>query len=113
MSKLRLTFACWSYDRTRGLIDGSGQPDGIDLLAVDWFARAADPLTDVQAEYGFTGPGAKSLEAKVAGSAGPFQPGGITPDQLGWGQDMAVAEGRPYESHGAALSEEEIPPVEG
>ena len=53
------------------------ETDGIDLLAEDWFARAADPLTEVQAEYGFTGPGAKSLEAKVAGSAGPFQPGGI------------------------------------
>ena len=31
MSKLRLTFACWSYDRTRALVDGSIEPDGIDL----------------------------------------------------------------------------------
>ena len=31
MSKLRLTLACWNYDRTRGLADGSVQPDGIDL----------------------------------------------------------------------------------
>ena len=31
MSKLRLTLACWDYDRTRALVDGSVQPDGIDL----------------------------------------------------------------------------------
>ena len=31
MSKLRLSFACWNYDRTRALLDGSVQPDGIDL----------------------------------------------------------------------------------
>ena len=31
MSKLRLTLACWDYDRTRALADGSVQPEGIDL----------------------------------------------------------------------------------
>ena len=31
MSKLKLTFGCWNYDRTRALMDGSIQPDGIDL----------------------------------------------------------------------------------
>ena len=31
MSKLRLSLACWDYDRTRALMDGSAQPDGIDL----------------------------------------------------------------------------------
>jgi len=31
MSKLRLTLGCWDYDRTRALMDGSVQPDGIDL----------------------------------------------------------------------------------
>jgi 4,5-dihydroxyphthalate decarboxylase len=31
MSKLRLTLACWDYDRTRPLADGSVQPDGIEL----------------------------------------------------------------------------------
>jgi 4,5-dihydroxyphthalate decarboxylase len=31
LSKLRLTFGCWNYDRTRALMDGSVQPDGIDL----------------------------------------------------------------------------------
>ena len=32
MKKLRLTFACWDYDRTRALADGRVQPDGIDLV---------------------------------------------------------------------------------
>ena len=31
MSKLKLSFACWNYDRTRALMDGSVHPDGIDL----------------------------------------------------------------------------------
>jgi 4,5-dihydroxyphthalate decarboxylase len=31
MAKLRLTLACWEYDRTRALVDGSVAPDGIDL----------------------------------------------------------------------------------
>jgi len=31
MSQLRLTLACWDYDRTRALADGSVTPDGIDL----------------------------------------------------------------------------------
>ena len=77
--------------------------NGIDLLGVDWFARADDDLDALRMEYGFTGPGKKSLEAKVAGSAGPFEPGGITPAQVGWGTDMAAAEGRPYESFGVSL----------
>lgn len=31
MSKLKLTLACWDYDRTRALADGRVQVDGIDL----------------------------------------------------------------------------------
>jgi 4,5-dihydroxyphthalate decarboxylase len=31
MSLLRLTLACWDYDRTRALADGSVRPDGIEL----------------------------------------------------------------------------------
>ena len=29
--KLRLTFACWDYERTRALADGTVRPEGIDL----------------------------------------------------------------------------------
>src|SRR5690348_618913 len=31
MDNLRLTLACWDYDRTRPLIDGRIRPEGIDL----------------------------------------------------------------------------------
>ncbi len=31
MKKLRLTLACWDYDRTRALIDGTVRADGIEL----------------------------------------------------------------------------------
>ena len=34
MARLALTLACGEYDLTRGLIDGSVQPQGIDLLAL-------------------------------------------------------------------------------
>ena len=35
MSKLRVTLACWNYDRTRALADGSVKADGIDLNYLD------------------------------------------------------------------------------
>ena len=35
MSNLPLTLACWSYDRTRALLDGRVRPDGIDLTCLD------------------------------------------------------------------------------
>ena len=31
MSKLRLSLGCWNYERTRSLLEGRIQPDGIDL----------------------------------------------------------------------------------
>src|SRR3954453_14041898 len=35
MSKLRLSLACWNYDRTRALMDRTVQPDGIELNYLD------------------------------------------------------------------------------
>lgn len=35
MSKLKLSFGCWNYDRTRALQLGTVQPDGIDLNYLD------------------------------------------------------------------------------
>jgi len=32
LSKLRLTLACWDYDRTRGLADGTVQAEGVELI---------------------------------------------------------------------------------
>ena len=31
MANLKINLACWAYDRTRALIDGSVKPEGIDL----------------------------------------------------------------------------------
>jgi 4,5-dihydroxyphthalate decarboxylase len=35
VSNLSLTLACWSYDRTRALLDGRVRADGIDLTCLD------------------------------------------------------------------------------
>jgi 4,5-dihydroxyphthalate decarboxylase len=35
MAKLRLALGCWNYDRTRALMDGTVQPDGIDITYLD------------------------------------------------------------------------------
>ena len=35
MSKLKMSFGCWNYDRTRALMDGRVEPDGIDLNYLD------------------------------------------------------------------------------
>src|SRR5438128_3719259 len=32
MPRLQLSLACWDYDRTRALADGSVRPEGIDLI---------------------------------------------------------------------------------
>ena len=32
MAKLRLSLGCWNYDRTRALLEGTVQPDGIELV---------------------------------------------------------------------------------
>jgi hypothetical protein len=31
MANLKITMACWNYDRTRGLMDGTVKPEGVDL----------------------------------------------------------------------------------
>ena len=35
MSKLKLTFGCWNYDRTRAVMYGTVRPDGIELNSLD------------------------------------------------------------------------------
>ena len=32
MAKLRLSLACWNYDRTRGLMEGRIPVDGVELI---------------------------------------------------------------------------------
>ena len=35
MTKLKLSFACWNYDRTRALMERTVEPDGIELVYLD------------------------------------------------------------------------------
>ncbi|MFI9202969.1 hypothetical protein [Streptomyces sp. NPDC053048] len=70
-----------------------------DLLSVDWFALADQPLDKVRADLGVV---PKSAAALTAGAAGPFEPGGLDTYQVEAGRRMAAAAGRPYAMYGAA-----------
>jgi hypothetical protein len=74
-----------------------GAPD-VDLLEVDWFEIADQPLDVVRSEFGVV---AKSGGAVASGSVGPWQPGGISDFQFKTGRTAAAAEGRCYDAHGA------------
>jgi hypothetical protein len=82
----------WCHD------DATGS-DSIDFLRQDWFELAALPLDEARARFGLR---PKAPEAVEAGSVGPWEPGGISPFQVGAGRDVATREGRPYEPYGAA-----------
>ncbi|MFF0633113.1 hypothetical protein ACFYTS_11490 [Nocardia sp. NPDC004151] len=64
-----------------------------DFLDLDWFGLADRPITVVREEIGLV---AKDGSAVAAGSAGPWQPGGITPYQLNSSKNAAAADGREY-----------------
>lgn len=64
-----------------------------DFLDVDWFELADRPLTVVRSEIGLP---AKSPAAVAAGSAGPWEPGGISDWQLDMARSQAAAESREY-----------------
>jgi len=51
MSKLKLTLACWDYDRTRPLIDGRVQAEGIDLAIEVMRPREIFPRMLEQQEF--------------------------------------------------------------
>ena len=50
MSKLRMTLGCWNYDRTRALMDGSVQPDGIELNYLNMPLKAILPWLTAHVE---------------------------------------------------------------
>ncbi len=74
-----------------------GQPD-VDLLALDWFALADQPIPELRRRFGLV---AKSAAAMAAGSVGPWEPGGISPYQHETGTRAAATAGRAYDSFGA------------
>ncbi|HEY3630444.1 MAG TPA: hypothetical protein VGL21_06065 [Jatrophihabitantaceae bacterium] len=73
----------------RGALSGGSH----DFLEVDWFSLADRPLVVVRSEVGLT---AKSAAAIGAGSAGPWEPGGISDYQLNMARAQADAEAREY-----------------
>lgn len=64
-----------------------------DFMATDWFAVADKPVEVLRRELTLP---AKSAEAVVSGSVGPWDAGGISPFQLNAGRKLAEAEGREY-----------------
>lgn len=75
--------------RRGALVNGSR-----DFLDLDWFAIADRPIAVVRDEIGVT---TKSANALAAGSAGPWEPGGITPFQMDSARAQALAEDREYQ----------------
>lgn len=72
---------------------------GPDLLGIDWFAHAERTVDEMRDELGVV---PKSELALAAGSVGPWEPGGISPFQYAAGRRAAEADGRGYDSFGAA-----------
>ncbi len=82
----------------RGAEVANARGEGVDFLALDWFALADRPVDEVRAELGLV---AKSERALACGSVGPWEHGGISPYQYERGRQAAAARSRRYESHGA------------
>jgi len=74
---------------------------GIDFLAVDWFDYAECQTDQVRQLLGFV---PKDPRAIKAGSATPWEPGGISSYQYREGQRVAEERGLRYDSHGATPS---------
>ena len=91
----------------RGAIVGA-KFGGRDLMEVDWFEFADRDLFDVRRMVGMP---PKSEPSCRAGSVGPSSPGGITEFQLGLGMSMAESLGVEYNSFGATLAPDRLPPT--
>jgi hypothetical protein len=74
--------------------------DGIDFLTMDWFAVAHETPDALRARFGLV---PKSADAVAAGTVGPWDRGGISPFQMNAGRELADAQGRDYDAHGASL----------
>jgi hypothetical protein len=73
----------------------------VDFLRTDWFEIADLTVEAARARLGAL---PKSASAAAAGSVGPWEAGGISPFQERAGQVFATAEGRDYDSFGAAVA---------
>jgi hypothetical protein len=76
--------------------------DSIDFLQMDWFTVAHQSCKELRERFHLT---PKSQAAIDAGSVGPWERGGISPFQMKCGRDLAAAQDRPYDAHGASLAD--------
>jgi hypothetical protein len=74
--------------------------DSIDFLTMDWFAVAHETPEVLRARFHLV---PKSADARAGGTVGPWQRGGISPFQMNAGRELADAQGREYDAHGASL----------
>ena len=81
----------------RGALSAAAN-QSIDFLAVDWFEHAELRLDDVREQLGIV---AKAPHAIEAGSATPWEPGGISAYQYRAGNQAAEQQNRKYDSYGA------------
>jgi len=74
----------------RGALTAGSQ----DFMTLDWFAMADRPVDVLRRELAIP---EKSPRVLALGSAGPWEPGGISPFQLAAGRQAAERDGRPYD----------------
>src|SRR5262245_45416042 len=86
-----MTRGAWCRDTV------TGAPD-VDFLQVDWFDLAPLPLAEARARFDLR---PRSDLAVAAGAVSAWEPGGISPFQVGAGRDRASRDGRRYDSYGA------------
>lgn len=75
--------------------------DSVDFLRTDWFEHAPKPIGEVRDAFCLED---KSVQARAAGSVGPWEAGGISPFQLAAGRAAAEREGRAYDAYGATVA---------
>ena len=85
---------------------GALMTGSVDLLAMDWWGRADQPVEDVRRELGLV---PRSDAALAAGSVTAWERGGISSFQLAAGRAAAEAAGRAYEPFGASVGDEPAP----
>ncbi len=82
----------------RGFLCGT-RATGDDLLSIDWFSLANEPLEDLRRRFHVV---PKSQEAWEAGSVTAWERGGISPFQYDQGRAVAEARGSRHQPHGAS-----------
>jgi hypothetical protein len=76
--------------------------DSIDFLKMDWFSVAHQSCAELRARFHLV---PKAPEAVAAHSVGPWEQGGISPFQVRAGHELAAAQGRTYDAHGASVAD--------